>query len=103
MNFVINDELLKEILSELGYSMSSSSDAKSRVISYIKDGAYKINQIAGAEVDFDTDRDARSLLKSYCIYADAHILDMWSENYSTDINGLHHNYRVKEFKENADS
>ena len=102
MSFDTNIKLKSEILTELGYSMDSSPIIISRIEGYIKDGVYKINDIARAEVDYDADRAARALLKSYCIYANGQILNMWSENYLTDINDLHHHYRVKEFQENAE-
>jgi len=102
MSFVITEELKSEILTELGYSIDSSPVTISRIESYITDGIYKINNIAGTEIDYDADRAARALLKSYCIYANGQILNMWSENYLTDINDLHLHYRVKEFQGNAE-
>ena len=39
------------------------------IMGYIQDGEYDINDTAGAKINYEIDRVARSLLKNYVLYA----------------------------------
>lgn len=59
--------LLQEIKNEQHPSTFKEDE---EFIGYIKDGIYDINKICGAEIDYEKDLKARSLLKNYVLYAD---------------------------------
>lgn len=101
---IYNDELFKEILAELGYDESSvSEDRKKLVKGYIVDGIYKLVDVAGVELDFDVDRNARSLLRAYCRYANSQSLEMFEVNFQSELLSLNLNYCLKESSKDAES
>lgn len=94
---IYNDELFKEILAELGYDESSVSEERKKLVKgYIVDGIYKLNDTAGVEIDFDVDRNARSLLRDYCRYANSQCLEMFKENFQSEMLSLNLDYCLKE-------
>ncbi len=100
MSFAANEVLKDEVLRYLGYSADCGDDIKRTVDGYIKDAVYRLDEIAGAEVDYDTDRHARTLLKDFCRYLNAHAIEYFEENFKSQLGSLHWNYRVKEFQGN---
>lgn len=100
MSYTVTAELQDEVLRYVGYSKDCSADIKKNVDDFIRDGIYKLDDIAGIEVDYDTDRAARSLLKDYCRYANSHAIEYFEENFKSSLSALHFNYRVKEFQKN---
>ena len=99
VSYTVTDELKNDILRYLGYSNDCGEDIKKNVDEYIKDGIYKLDDKAGTAVDYDTDRVARSLLKDYCRYANAHALEYFAENFKSELDTLYFNYRVKEHQD----
>lgn len=60
------EKLLKEIKGEQHISPFEEDKI---VIGYIKEAEFNINNASGAEIDYEIDLDARSLLKNYVFYA----------------------------------
>ena len=52
--------------------------------SYINDGEYDINKVCGAEIDYEKDLRARSLLKNYVLYADYKRLAEFKQLYGAE-------------------
>ncbi len=102
MSFVADEVLNAEVLDYIGYSTDCDREVKERVDGFIKDAVFRLDEIAGTEVDYDQDRHARTLLKDYCRYLNSHAIELFEENFKTQLGSLHWNYRVKEFQENAE-
>lgn len=100
MSYTVTDELKNDVLRYLGYSTDCGEDIKRIVDGYIKDAVYRLDEIAGTEVDYDTDRHARTLLKDFCRYLNAHAIEYFEENFKSQLSSLHLNYRVKEVRQN---
>ena len=64
-----NDEEYQELLQEIKNEQHISPfEEDSAIIGYIKEAMYDINK-CGPGIDYDTDLDARSLLKNRVLYA----------------------------------
>lgn len=100
MGFVADEVLKAEVLRYLGYSTNCDEDTKKNVDGFIEDAVYRLDEIAGAEVDYNVDRHARTLLKDYCRYLNSHAIEYFEENFKSQLGSLHWNYRVKEFQGN---
>ena len=81
--------LLKEIRHEQGISPKIKDQV---LLSYIKDGIYNINNSSGCKIDYDTDLDARRLLKNYVLYANHYRLAEFKELYSSEYVALQIKY-----------
>lgn len=103
MGYTVTETLKEEILIYIGYSKDCGGEIKENVDALIEDGIYRLNEIAGAEVNYDADRTARSLLKDYCRYANAHATEYFEENFKGTLTALHLDYRVKEQRSNETS
>ena len=62
--------------------------------SYINDGEYDINKVCGAEIDYEKDLRARSLLKNYVLYADYKRLAEFKQLYLGEYDALQREYYV---------
>lgn len=94
--------LLDEIVAECGYAPATvPSDVKERLAVYKADGIYRLKRLAGADIDFDEDRNARMLLKTYCRYANAHALEQFETDYLSELTDLNIKYRELEESEEA--
>ena len=103
MSFVANDVLKDEVLRYLGYSTDCDENIKKNVDGFIEDAVYRLDEIAGAEVDYDKDRHARTLLKDYCRYLNSHAIEYFEENFKSQLGSLHWIYRVKEVQGNEEN
>lgn len=66
----MKDTQIKELLEEIrGEQHISPFEEDSVIIGYIKEAEYDINDKAGHQIDYEIDLTARSLLKSYVLYA----------------------------------
>lgn len=75
------DNLLKEIKQE---QHPSPFKEDKEFVGYIKDGEYDINSACGAEIDYEEDLKARSLLKNYVLYADYKRLAEFKQLYGAE-------------------
>lgn len=74
-------DLLQEIKNEQHPSPFKDDE---EYIGYIKDGEYDINYNCGTIIDYQKDREARSLLKSYVLYADYKRLAEFKQLYGAE-------------------
>jgi hypothetical protein len=74
-------DLLQEIKNEQHPSPFKDDE---EYIGYIKDGEYDINYCCGTIIDYQKDREARSLLKSYVLYADYKRLAEFKQLYGAE-------------------
>lgn len=59
-------------------------------------GKARLQEIAGASLDFEAEDLPRSLLFDYCRYANSHALEMFEKNFAAELMGLHLTYRAKD-------
>ena len=85
-------DLTQEVLIELGYNDNAPEAVMNRVTAYIERGTAYINNVAGVQVDYDTDLLARQLMIAYCRYANAQCENLFSENYQSDLLELNCKY-----------
>lgn len=98
-------KLFDYIARELGYPSGSidEQEIRERIIGYIRSGIYRINEIAGADIDYSEDLAARTLLKDYCRYENAHAGEDFETNFLAQLTSLNMKYRVKEINNEAES
>lgn len=66
----MDDTQIKELITEIRREQHISPFEEDEVIEgYIKEAEYDINNHTGAEIDFNKNLKARSLLKNYVLYA----------------------------------
>ena len=89
----MKDDQIKKILQEVKMEQHTSpfKDDK-EIIGYIKEAEYDINYICGTEIDYETDLDARSLLKNRVLYADNKRLAEFKELYGAEYAALQAKY-----------
>lgn len=71
--------LIKEIRQEQRLSPLFPDES---IANFIREGMQDINNVVGIEVDYDTDLEARSLLKYYVLYANHMRLAEFREVYA---------------------
>ncbi|QIK85855.1 hypothetical protein G7061_04205 [Erysipelothrix sp. HDW6B] len=63
------NEIIKKIIEEVRQEFALSPfDTDSMIATYLKEGIYDIERIAGSQIDYDKDMQARVLLKNYVNY-----------------------------------
>lgn len=66
----MNDTQINKLITEIKGEQHISPFEEDEVLKgYIKEAEYDINDKAGAEIDYEKDLKARSLLKNYVLYA----------------------------------
>lgn len=89
-------EILQEVRNEVGLPFDLNDvETNERLERYIKQGAARLERIAGSSIDFDTDLIARGLLIDYCRYANAQMSEFFEANYAEDLASLNADYNVK--------
>ncbi len=71
-------------------------DEDSAIADLIDRGKAKLKELAGADLDFDTEGLARSLLFDYCRYAYNNASEYWEENFRHEILRLQLQVGMKE-------
>lgn len=56
---------------------------------YIERGKARLNQIAGTELDFDSEGQPRALLLDYVRYANSQALEVFEKNFEAELVELH--------------
>lgn len=74
--------MLEEVKS---YIKITWDDEDATIQSIIDRGQSNLNELAGAELDFETEGQARSLLFDYCRYAYNNALEYFEENFQKEI------------------
>ncbi len=68
------------------------------VLDYIKDGITHLQDLAGEEtIDFNSDLEAKRLLKEYCRYARNYSIEVFDSNFSDDILRFQINHATKDY------
>lgn len=92
-NKFYKDEIIKDIIKEVRQEQTISPNIKDEIlISYVKEGIYDINVSSGTIIDFNEDLTARSLLKTYVLYATYKRLAEFKELYFSDYATLQAKY-----------
>jgi hypothetical protein len=86
-----------------GYLRITWNDDDGAVSDLIARGKAKINELTGADQDFDTEGLARSLLYDYCRYAYNNASEYWEENFQREILRLQLIEGVKEAGDETES
>lgn len=55
----------------------------------INRGMARLQEIAGATLDFTIEGQPKSLLLDYCRYANSHALEMFEKNFQSELLSLH--------------
>lgn len=58
------------------------------ILGYIKRGISKLNNVAGKEMNYLEESEARSLLFDYCRYANSQALEMFEKNFQSELLSL---------------
>lgn len=92
----MDDEKINKFIQEyrLENHISPFRDDK-EFVEYVRDGEEDINKYCGSEIDYETDRKARRLLKNYVLYADYKKLAEFKETYIGDYVELQREYFLK--------
>ncbi len=85
------EEILEEIIVEQQISPFINPDG---LKNYIKEGVHFLNNAAHTNVDYDEDLNARSLLKTYVLYANHKRLAEWKELYQSEYIRLQEFYYI---------
>lgn len=64
-------------------------ETDNNLIGMIKRGMARLQDIAGAPLDFTTEDQPRALLLDYCRYANSHALEMFERNFASELMSLH--------------
>lgn len=93
MNF--DESKIKKIVEEVRKEqLISPKLPDDSFINYAKEGMYNINESVGCMLDYESDLDARSLLKNYILYANHKRLAEFKELYTSDYVALQLKYNV---------
>ena len=66
----MNDTQIQNLITEIRGEQHISPFEEDKVLEgYIKEAKYDINKSSGAEIDYEKDLKARSLLKNYVLYS----------------------------------
>lgn len=91
------EELLVDIKSYLHITWEDKNTDQN-LTGMIKRGMKRLQEIAGASLDFMEEDLPRQLLFDYCRYANSHALEMFEKNFSSELLSLHLKYRVAEIE-----
>lgn len=81
----MDDTQIKKIITEIRKEQHVSPFEEDETIEgYIKEAEYDINKNAGAEIDYEKDLEARSLLKNYVLYRRYNKLAEYRQLYGAD-------------------
>jgi len=64
----------------------------------IQRGMKRLEKIAGASLDFKAEDSPRELLLDYCRYANSHALEMFENNFISELTSLHLRCQVEAFE-----
>lgn len=89
----MNTEALNNLVKEIRIEQAISPRVDNTIlINIIKEGIYNINYSTGANIDYSSDLNARSLLKNYVFYATYNRLAEFKELYTSDYASLQLKY-----------
>jgi hypothetical protein len=68
------------------------------LLGMIKRGMARLQEIAGVSLDFTVEDLPRTLLLDYCRYANSHALEMFENNFISELTSLHLRCQVEAFE-----
>lgn len=89
------DKLLEEVKTYLNYTWEDAN-RDTQLIMYIKSSLDYLKEVAGYEIDFDTDYLAKDLFLNRVLYMNSQALDDFQNNYSGMLNELKIKYHDSE-------
>lgn len=82
------EKLLADVRSYLRITWVDA-DTDKNLIGIINRGMARLQNIAGAPLDFTAEEIQRSLLLDYCRYANSQALEMFEKNFASELMSLH--------------
>ncbi len=98
MNDIL-DELIEACKDFLDFTWTDEK-REAKISEYCLSSVQFLNEIAGVEIDFNTDYIARDLLFNRVLYMDSHLLSDFEDNYTGMLTSLKIKYSTDE---NTDS
>lgn len=89
----LTDQLLPDVKSYLHVTWADDNTDKN-VRNFINSSVTRLQEIAGAPLDFTVEGIERDLLFDRCRYANSHALEMFEKNFSSELVSLHIKYQV---------
>jgi len=89
----MQEQLLSEVKSYLHITWDDPETDKN-IMGFINRGIARLQDIAGATLDFSVDDLPKMLLLDYCRYANSHALEMFEKNFNAELLTLHLNSMV---------
>lgn len=81
-------DLLSDVRSYLRITWQDSEVDKN-LLGMISRGMARLQEIAGVSLDFTKEELPKTLLLDYCRYANSHALEMFEENFASELLSLH--------------
>lgn len=94
--------LLNDVKSYLHITWQDA-DTDKNLTGMISRGMKRLQDIAGATLDFSVEDLPRTLLFDYCRYANSHALEMFEKNFISELMSLHIDSQVAAMKSEATS
>lgn len=94
------ETLLADIKSYLHITWQDTETDKN-LTGIISRGMARLQEIAGATLDFTVEDQPRSLLFDYCRYANSQALEMFEKNFQPELLSMHIKYEVAAVEETA--
>lgn len=89
----IVEQLLPDVKSYLHITWQDEN-TDNNLKGFINRGAARLQNIAGASLDFIEEDLPKSLLFDYCRYANSQALEMFEKNFASELVSLHIEYQV---------
>lgn len=87
--------LLEQVKSFLNFTWDDSA-RESRINEYINSSKQYLEEVAGKEIDFESDYLARDLLFNRVLYMDSQALDDFAKNYNSLLEELKIKYSIQD-------
>lgn len=93
------DAILKDEVKRYLDITWTDADTEKNVDEYIATAKGYLNETTGADIDFDEDLTARSLLKDHCRYQRNRDIEFFENNFLKSLTALRFKYAIKDSEE----
>lgn len=93
---------MDDMLSDLKLTLDitwEDDDTDDKLTNIIERAEYTMNEYAGEEIDFDSDKTARQLVLDLCRYIWNNVAEEFKTNFGADLTQLRTKYQVKRKKD----
>lgn len=97
-----NDVVLKDEVKRHLDITWTDADTEKDVNEYIATAKQYLNETTGADINFDEDLTARSLLKDHCRYQRNKDIEFFETNFLKSLTALRYKYAIKDNEETED-